>query len=70
MEAHNRLSPSLRWEGMDDDQFLRVMRGTGGKGETSRTDDGLRSEVRGSRNFERRVTPVWLGVLFAPIHRI
>jgi hypothetical protein len=33
-------------------QFLRVMRETGGKGETGRTDDGLRSEVRGSRDFE------------------
>ena len=56
MEAHNRLSPSLRWEGMDDDQFFRVMRETGGRGETGRTDDGLMSEVRGSRNFEPRTS--------------
>jgi hypothetical protein len=70
MGGHNRTCPSLRWAGLDDDKFMRETCVTGGKGETGRTDDGSRSEVRGFRNFELCVPLVSLGVPFSPVRWI
>jgi len=44
MGGHNRTCPSLRWEGLGDDKFMRETCVTGGKGET-----GRRMMVRGPK---------------------